>query len=80
MMVRVARISVAITAAHVSMIASALANGQLGLTNRKVREGLVNCQNVARGVVSGLFGGFQLVVRDDIIARIDALSRGSTSA
>ena len=57
MMVRVARISTAIAAPHVSTIAPALVNGQLGLTNRKVREGLVNCQDVARGVVSGLFGG-----------------------
>ena len=46
----------------------------LALTDREVREGLVDGQDVARRVVRELFGRLQVVVRDDVIARVDALS------
>ena len=40
---------------------------------REVREGLVDGQDVARRVVRELFRRLQVVVRDDVIARVDAL-------
>ncbi len=44
-----------------------------GLTDGKMREGLVDGQDVARGIVRELFRRLQVIVRDHVIARIDTL-------
>ena len=50
------------------------------LTDGEVREGLVDGQDVARGAVRGLFGGLEVVVRDDVVVRVDALAGGARSS
>ena len=72
MIVRVARISNDGATCNVSTSASISAG--VALTDRKVREGLVDGQDVARGIIRGLFQGLQVIVRNDVIARVHALS------
>ena len=44
-----------------------------GLTESKVDEGLINRQDVPGGVVSRLVWGFEGVLRDNVVTRINAL-------
>ena len=48
-------------------------HGGGALTEREMREGLVDGQDVARGVERGLFWRLEVVVRDDVVVRVDAL-------
>ena len=78
MIVRVARISGARTEAR--QRAERGRGEEARLTDGEVREGLVDGQHVARGAVRGLFGGLEVVVRDDVVVRVDALAgRGRAS-
>ena len=77
MIVRVARISGDVEHAMSESVRrrrpAGLVKLVLVLTDREVCEGLVDGEDVARRVVRELFWWLQVVVRDDVVARVDAL-------